>query len=51
MGMIQLIWKSADGSDIHNTFKFDRVRETRTWAIDNVDESGKTAPFARLRLT
>ncbi len=47
---IPFVWKSADGSGIHNTFKYDRAIETWTWAIDNVDKSGKASPFARLTL-
>jgi hypothetical protein len=47
---IPFVWKSADGSGIHNTFKYDRASETWTWAIDNVDKSKKTSPFARLTL-
>ncbi len=47
---IPLVWKSADGSGIHNTFKYDRASETWKWEIDNVDESEKASPFARLTL-
>ncbi len=47
---IPFVWKSADGSGIHNTFKYDRASETWTWNIDNVDKSAKASPFARLTL-
>jgi hypothetical protein len=47
---IPFVWKSADGSGIHNTFKYDRASETWTWEIDNVDKSEKASPFARLTL-
>ncbi len=47
---IPFIWKSADGTGIHNTFKYDRSTETWTWDIDNVDKSLKASPFARLTL-
>ena len=47
---IPFIWKSADGSGIHNTFKYDHASETWTWEIDNVDASKKASPFARLTL-
>lgn len=47
---IPFIWKSADGSGIHNTFKYDRASETWTWEIDNVDNSEKASAFARLTL-
>lgn len=47
---IPFVWKSADGSGIRNTFKYDRASETWTWEIDNVDQSEKTSPFARVTL-
>ena len=47
---IPFVWRSADGSGIHNTFKYDRSSKTWTWAIDNVDKSKKISPFARLTL-
>lgn len=47
---IPFVWKSADGSGIHNTFSYDRVSETWTWEIDNVDASKKASPFARLTM-
>lgn len=47
---IPFVWKSADGSGIHNTFKYDRASETWTWEIDNVDNSEKASAFARLTL-
>ncbi len=47
---IPFVWKSSDGSGIHNTFKYDRASETWTWEIDNVDKSEKASPFARLTL-
>jgi len=47
---IPFIWKSADGSGIHNTFKYDHTSETWAWEIDNVDKSKKASPFARLKL-
>ena len=47
---IPFVWKSADGSGIHNTFKYDRTSETWTWEIDNVDKSDKSSSFARLTL-
>lgn len=47
---IPFVWKSADGSGIRNTFKYDRVSEIWTWEIDNVDKSEKASPFARLTL-
>ncbi len=47
---IPFIWKSADGSGINNTFKYDRASDTWTWEIDNVEKSKKAAAFARLTL-
>ena len=47
---IPFVWKSADGSGIRNTFRYDRATETWTWEIDNVDKSEKASPFARLTL-
>lgn len=47
---IPFVWKSADGSGIQNTFKYDRASETWTWEIDNLDNSGKASSFARLTL-
>ena len=47
---IPFIWKLADGSGIHNTFKYYSASDTWTWEIDNVDKSKKASPFARLLL-
>ncbi|MFO0976699.1 MAG: hypothetical protein U0996_09900 [Planctomycetaceae bacterium] len=47
---VPFVWKSADGSGIHNTFKYDRASETWTWEIDNIDQTQKASPFARLTL-
>lgn len=47
---IPFMWKSADGSGIHNTFKYDRASDIWTWQIDNIDKSKKASPFARLTL-
>ncbi len=47
---IPFVWKSADGSGIHNTFAYDRASDTWSWTIDNVDTSGKPSPFARITL-
>ena len=47
---IPFVWKSADGSGIHNTFAYDRASDTWSWAIDNVDKSGTPSPFARVTL-
>ena len=47
---IPFVWKSADGTGIHNTFRYDRASDTWTWDIDNVDKSKKASPFARLTL-
>jgi hypothetical protein len=47
---IPFVWKSADGSGLHNTFAYDQVTDTWSWEIDNVDKSGKISPFARLTL-
>ena len=48
---IPFIFKDADGSGIHTTFAYDRVTETWSWTIDNVDKLGKASPFAKLTLT
>lgn len=47
---IPFVWKSSDGSGIHNTFAYNGKNDTWTWAIDNVDESQKRSQFARLTL-
>lgn len=47
---IPFVWRSADGSGIHNTFAYHRANDTWTWSIDNVDASGKATAFARLTL-
>lgn len=47
---IPFVWKSADGSGIHNTFAYDRASDIWSWTIDNVDKSGKPSPFARVTL-
>jgi hypothetical protein len=47
---ITLIWKSADGSGIHNTFAYERKSGKWFWTIDNVDTAGSTSRFARLEL-
>jgi hypothetical protein len=47
---IPFVWKSADGSGIRNTFKYDRASDTWTWEIDNVDKLEQASPFARLTL-
>lgn len=47
---IPFVWKLADGSGIHNTFKYDRASDIWTWEIDNVETSKKSSPFARLTL-
>jgi hypothetical protein len=48
---IPIVIKDVDGTAIHTTFAYDRANDTWTWAIDNVDASGKATPFARLTLT
>ena len=48
---IPIVIKNADGTAIHTTFAYDRAKDSWTWAIDNVDTSGKASPFARLTLT
>jgi hypothetical protein len=48
---IPIIIKDTDGDGIHTTFAYDRAKDNWTWAIDNVDKSGKASPFARLTLT
>ncbi len=47
---IPIVIKNADGTAIHTTFAYDRATDRWTWAIDNVDTSGKASPFARLTL-
>jgi hypothetical protein len=47
---IPFVWRFADGSGIRNTFEYDRENDTWSWTIDNVDDSGGSAPFARLNL-
>ena len=47
---IPFIWKSADGSGIHNTFVYDRASDIWTWTIENLDDSGTKSLFARLRM-
>ncbi len=47
---IPFIWKLADGSGIHNTFAYERASDTWSWKIDNLDEAGKSSPFARVTL-
>lgn len=48
---IPIVIKDGDGSGIHTTFAYDREKDSWSWAIDNVDKSGKASPFARLKLT
>jgi hypothetical protein len=48
---IPIVINDVDGAAIHTTFAFDRATDRWTWAIDNVDKSGKASPFARLTLT
>ena len=47
---IPFVWEFSDGSGIHNTFAYDRASDTWSWAIDNVDKSGKPSSFARVTL-
>ena len=47
---IPFVWKLSDGSGIHNTFAYDRQSDTWSWTIDNVDQSEKLSPFARVTL-
>ncbi|MCA9191349.1 MAG: hypothetical protein KDB03_06300 [Planctomycetales bacterium] len=47
---IPFVWKSADGSGIHNTFAYDRKDDSWSWTIDNVNKSQDTSPFARVKL-
>jgi hypothetical protein len=47
---IPFIWRLADGSGIHNTFVYEQASDTWTWAIDNIDQSGKVSRFARVTL-
>jgi hypothetical protein len=49
-GRIPFVWRSEDGSGIHNTFTYNRASDTWSWAIDNVDQSGKPSQFARVTL-
>lgn len=49
---IPFIWKDATGNEIlHNTFAYDRLKDTWSWTIDNVDKSGKSSSFANVLLT
>ncbi len=47
---IPFVWKSADGTGIHNTFSYHRASDTWSWAIDNVGKSENISPFARVTL-
>lgn len=47
---IPFIWKSLDGSGIHNTFTYDRSSDIWSWKIDNVDKSQKASSFAVLTM-
>jgi len=47
---ISFVWNLADGSGIRNTFAYDREGDTWSWIIDNVEDSGISATFARLLL-
>lgn len=47
---IPFVFRDADGGGIHTTFARDRANDTWSWAIDNVDASGKLSSFARLTL-
>ena len=48
---IPFIWKDAAGDGLHNTFAYDRLKDTWSWTIDNVDKSGKSSSFAKVLLT
>ena len=48
---IPFIFKDADGSGIHTIFAYDRAKDTWSWTIDNLDQSGKSSSFAKLTLT
>lgn len=47
---IPFVWHLADGTGIRNTFEYDREGDTWSWTIDNVGDSGRSDPFASLRL-
>ena len=47
---IPFVWKLADGSGIHTTFAYDRVTDSWSWTIQNVDRSATESPFASLTL-
>ena len=47
---IPFVWHLADGSGIRNTFAYDRGDDAWSWTIENVGESGGSAPFASLLL-
>jgi hypothetical protein len=48
---IPFIFKDAEGSGIQTTFAWDRVKDTWSWTIDNLDKSGKASSFAKATLT
>jgi hypothetical protein len=47
---IRFIWKSLDGTGIHNTFVYDRSRDKWFWTIDNIDTAGSPSRFASSEL-
>ena len=47
---IPFVFKLADGSGIHTTFAYDRVTDTWSWTIKNVDRSGMESPLGSLTL-
>lgn len=49
--LIPFIWKDSEGNGIHNTFAYSRAKDTWSWTIDNVDNSGETSSFAKVTLS
>jgi hypothetical protein len=48
---IPFIFKDAEETGIHTTFAYDRAKDTWSWTIDNLDRSGNSSSFAKLKLT
>jgi hypothetical protein len=48
---IPFIFKDAEGSGVQTTFAYDRAKDTWSWTVDNLDKSGKSSSFAKVKLT
>ena len=47
---LAFLFKIADGSSFHTTFKYSKIADTWQWVMDG-EEGGKLQPFARVTLT